>query len=300
LSSENDSLDRLALGKIVGVPIVAAERCAWGFENRTDIVTLEAGRRLVVQRITNRSLARQKVRLARMLPDRLAAVGVRAPRVIMADAEADPPYIVREYLAGAPGSTLMDSDGDAIRLAVEMGAILRRLASVPTAGAALHTGWSDPARIARQASRQLERCSALFDAATSRALTTTITAVAAHFAGQPGQFAHGDFCPINTLVEGGRVVALLDLEFARIADPLFDAAWWGWVVRFHHPERWVAAWPQFLDAAGIAADAATLARIGILQRLRCLEVLDYTRTFDPERTALWLRHLSATLGWEEG
>jgi len=297
LSSENDSADRLALGLIVGAPIVAVERCAWGFENRTDIVTLHDGRRLVVQRITNRSLAQQKVRLARLLPDRLASVGVRAPRVIAADAAADPPYVVREYLAGAPGSTLMDSDADALRLAVEMGAILRRLASVPTAGVALHTGWSDPARMAHQAARQLERCHTLFDAATSRTLTTIIASVATHFAGRPRQFAHGDFCPINTLVEDDHVVALLDLEFARIADPLFDAAWWGWVVRYHHPARWAVAWPRFLDAAGIAADAATLERIGILQRLRCLEALDYSRMIDPERAALWLRHLSATLAW---
>lgn len=297
MSSENDSADRLALGAIVGAPIAAVEHCAWGFENRTDIVTLHHGRRLVVQRITNRSLAQQKVRLARLLPERLTAVGVRAPRVIAADAAADPPYVVREYLAGVPGSTQMDSDADALKLAVEMGAILRRLASVPTAGVALHTGWSDPARMAQQASRQLERCHTLFDMATSRTLTAIIDSVATHFAGRPRQFAHGDFCPINTLVEDGHVVALLDLEFARLADPLFDAAWWGWVVRYHHPARWVVAWPRFLDAAGIVADAATLERIGILQRLRCLEALDYSRMVDPARATLWLRHLSATLAW---
>ena len=76
-------------------------------------------------------------------------------------------------------------------------------------------------------------------------------------------------------VFGGQwsVVGLLDLEFARIADPLFDAAWWGWVVRYHHPERWVHAWPQLLVAAGIADDEETTARIRVIQRLRCLEMI---------------------------
>ena len=69
------------------------------------------------------------------------------------------------------------------------------------------------------------------------------------------------------------MVGLLDLEFARIADPLFDAAWWGWVVRYHHPARWLHAWPQLLAAAGIADDKETAARIRVIQRLRCLEMI---------------------------
>jgi hypothetical protein len=94
------------------------------------------------------------------------------------------------------------------------------------------------------------------------------------------------------------VVGLLELEFARIADPQFDAAWWGWVVRYHHAERWVHAWPQLLAAAGIVDDAATAARIRVLQRLRCLEMIDYcaaTRTRDVAQ--MWVERLGTTLGW---
>jgi len=298
MPTDPDAKELRALSTIVGAPVVAAERSAWGFENRTDIVTLADGRRLVVQRITKPSLARQKLRLARTLPDRLAAAGLRIPRVLAADATADPPYAVREYLPGAPGSTLMGSDDGAILLAAEMGAILRRLALVPTEGARLHSGWADPARLARQARRWLDRCRALLGEAEYQALAATIAEVPARFAGRPAQFAHGDFCPVNALVEGGRVVALLDVEFARVADPLFDAAWWGWVVRAHHPARWIAAWPRFLERAGIPADADTLHRIGILQRLRCLELLDDTITVDPARTALWQRRLIETMGWD--
>jgi aminoglycoside phosphotransferase (APT) family kinase protein len=103
----------------------------------------------------------------------------------------------------------------------------------------------------------------------------------------------------QTASQAPRVVALLDLEFARVADPLFDAAWWGWVVRFHHPPRWVAAYPHLLAAAGIADDAANRARIGILQRLRCLEAIDFQlRTGRPDAAAMWADRLRTTLAWE--
>ena len=130
------------------------------------------------------------------------------------------------------------------------------------------------------------------------------------FAGRAACFAHGDFCPVNVLLEAGDwglearqapplVVGLLDLEFARVADPLFDVAWWGWVVRFHHPERWVHAFPRLLQAAGIPDDPETRGRIGVLQRLRCLEVVDYhQRTGRAETAAMWAERLHATLAWE--
>src|SRR5436309_12075505 len=100
----DDRTDIEALTAIVGAPVVAAEPCGWGFENRTAIVTLEDGRRLVVQRINSRARAGHKLHLARVLPDRLAAVGVRVPRLLSADPAADPPYAVREYLSGQPGA----------------------------------------------------------------------------------------------------------------------------------------------------------------------------------------------------
>lgn len=121
-------------------------------------------------------------------------------------------------------------------------------------------------------------------------------------------FAHGDFCPVNALIEPTQndtaehaevaVVGLLDFEFSRIADPLFDAAWWGWVVRYHHFERWVAAWPQLLAVAGIALDDATRARVRALQRLRCLEMIDI-HAHQPEAAAMWVERLAATLGWDD-
>jgi aminoglycoside phosphotransferase (APT) family kinase protein len=312
----DDRTDIEQLSAIVGAPIIAAEPCGWGFENRTAIVTLEDGRRLVVQRINSRALASHKLHLAHVLPDRLAAAGLRVPHLLAADAAADPPYGVREYLPGAPGASMMGTVEGAVQVARAMGALLPLLALVETDGAGLNDTWASPASLACQAHQQLERCRPLLDDPTSAALEAAIAELAARFAGRPAGFAHGDFCPVNVLLADDRrpttddrqsvpavvngqrsVVGLLDLEFARIADPLFDVAWWSWVVRYHHPARWVHAWPHLL-AAGIADDEATRARIRVIQRLRCLEMIDYcatTRTRDVAQ--MWVERLAATLAW---
>jgi len=324
MNDESNEIEQL--GALVGAPIVAFEPCKWGFENRTVIVTVEDGGRLVVQRINSRTLAGHKLHLARVLPERLAAVGLRAPRLLSADAAADPPYAVREYLPGDPGASLMGTVEGAIQVARAMGALLPQLALVNTADVGLSDAWASPANLAHHARQQLARCLPLLDAATGSALEATIAEVATRFIERQAAFAHGDFCPVNVLLgtgDGGlgtasadsasslllptpnsqlptrEAVALLDLEFARIADRLFDAAWWGWVVRYHHPARWLHAWPQLLAAARIPDDAATAARIRVIQRLRCLEMIDYcatTRTRDVAQ--MWVARLAATLAWD--
>ena len=79
----------------------------------------------------------------------------------------------------------------------------------------------------------------------------------------------------------------------------FDAAWWGWVVRYHHAERWLHAWPRLLAAASIPNNAETAARIRVIQRLRCLEMIDYCATTRTRDVAdMWAGRLATTLGWE--
>jgi aminoglycoside phosphotransferase (APT) family kinase protein len=304
------------LSAIVGAPVLAAERCGWGFENHTEIATLADGRRLVVQRIVSRVMAGHKLQLADTLPGRLAAVGIRAPRQIAANADADPPYAVREYLPGEAGATRMGTIDGATQIARAMGALLPRLAAVDTAGMVLDSSWANPIGLAEQSRRRIARCRALLDIPVVAALEATIAELPAHFADRPAVFAHGDFCPVNVLIQHSNVqtlrqaqgklfersnvevVGVLDLEYARIADPLFDAAWWGWVVRYHHPERWVVAWPHLLAAAGIAPSAATTARMHALQRLRCLEMADYhAHEGTPESAAMWIERLGVTVGW---
>ncbi len=109
-------------------------------------------------------------------------------------------------------------------------------------------------------------------------------------------FAHGDFAPINVLVDNdGEIVALLDLEHAGSGAPGLDAAWWSWVVRHHHPDAWTAAWPTFLVAAGLSSDEATRERLHRLALQQLTERLDQA-TDEPARER-WRERLAIAATW---
>jgi aminoglycoside phosphotransferase (APT) family kinase protein len=327
--------DTLAeLSALVGAPVVADERAAWGFANRTELVTLADGRRLVVQRITRRFFAPYRLALARTVPPALRALGISAPLLLAADAQHDPPYVVREFLPGTPTNALLDSDENATRLAGTMGALLPRLATIDITTLPLATTWAEPHTLASDMQRRLQACAPLLASNAHRILAALLAQLPALFANRPAVFAHGDFCPVNALLlddrrpttddgrqttdDGRRTtddgrqrtnnneaavggpsssVGLLDFDEARMADALFDAAWWGWVVRYHHPERWHVAWPQFLLAASIPADTPTLERIRALQLLRLLEALDDARAHEPATALWWAERLHTTASW---
>jgi aminoglycoside phosphotransferase (APT) family kinase protein len=288
---------------LLGSPVVAAAPARWGFTNRTTLATLADGRRVAVQRLADRAAARRRLRLGAPLAARLAAAGVPAAALLGGDAAATPPYVVHAAVAGENGAEWLAGDRGAVRLARLMGALVARLAAVDARGLRLPAAWSDPGRLARASRGRLARVAPRLDAATVRALRAAIAGLEPLFAGRRPAFAHGDFAPVNVLVarradgRGWTVAALLDLEWARLADPLLDVAWWGWVVRFHHPGRWPVVWPAFLAAAGAAGEAerepaAFAARVRTLQLLRLLELAERSRA-----GADWIVRLAATAGW---
>ena len=61
-------------------------------------------------------------------------------------------------------------------------------------------------------------------------LTGQLTRVPGLFQSRPVVLAHGDFSPVNVLSYGTSLTGLIDLESVRLADPLFDVAWWEWSV----------------------------------------------------------------------
>jgi aminoglycoside phosphotransferase (APT) family kinase protein len=148
-----------------------------------------------------------------------------------------------------------------------MGELLAAFRRLPAAGLELDRRWADPGRLAASA------------AGWARQLSITnagpcLDAVPGLFAGRPVVLAHGDFAPVNVLTDGQMVTGLLDFEAVRLADPLFDAAWWAWSVSFSSPDVLQQAWPAFLDGAGIdAAEPGLADRVRALQVLRMLEQL---------------------------
>ena len=87
------------------------------------------------------------------------------------------------------------------------------------------------------------------------------------------------------------MAAVLDLDRARLAHPLYVAAWFAWVVSFHHRDVAGAAWSAYAQAAGLGATSpAVLAWLWPLQLLdRLAEAPDAA-----ERT-LWAGRLAAGL-----
>ena len=190
----------------------------------------------------------------------------------------------------------MNDDDGAVLLGRRMGELAAGLRRVPTRGLRLSTLWGDPERLAAAAHRWLADGRAALGAAGAAAMERLLDRVPAELGDAPPVFAHGDFAPVNVLVRDGAVVALLDFERARTAHPLFDAAWWRWIVRHHHPERWEAAGPAFFGAAGLDLDAGTVARLDLLAALQLMEQLHDTPRGQVATRAEWAARLAAELG----
>ena len=77
----------------------------------------------------------------------------------------------------------------------------------------------------------------------------------------------------------------------------FDAAWWGWVVRYHHPAVWSAIWPTFLAAAGLPTGGAESTAIRALQLLQVLELAAEAGANAAQRET-WLERLAVISGWD--
>jgi aminoglycoside phosphotransferase (APT) family kinase protein len=93
-------------------------------------------------------------------------------------------------------------------------------------------------------------------------------------AGRPVVLSHGDFAPVNVLIEGSSISGLIDFESTRWADPLFDVAWWHWAVSFAAPSALERGWIPLLEGAGIDPhEPGPGERLRALQVLRMLELL---------------------------
>ena len=280
------------LEAIVGAPIVEDARAPWGFENDTHLVTTADGRRLAVQRLHDRARARTRLQVV-TIEDRLRAAGIPVPVFVAGhagqpadDETATEPHFVTIQVDGSPGNTLFDDPTDAHVLATAMGRLHRSLVAVDidlATDAELDDTWVDAGALARATRGWMADAASWLDDATRLAVERLADQLPEVLTGEAGVLAHGDFVPVNVLVRDRTIVALLDWEDARIADPIFDVAWWLWVVHHHHPDVHRRIAGTFRDAAGVASDKPTATRMELLVTLRHLEILARSRRADPER-----------------
>ncbi len=168
-------------------------------------------------------------------------------------------------------------------LARLMGQLLQRFRTLPSDGLALDDTWADPERLAERARPWARAAGGGGD---------VLDGLPTLFAGRTAVLAHGDFVPANVLTDGTRVTALLGFASTRLADPLFDVAWWHWSVGLAPPRALEAGWPAFLGGLWMRPDEPLLmARVRALQVVRALELLAGPDPLDGDVAALVRRRL---------
>src|SRR5438093_6518011 len=227
--------------------IAAASRLGWGFRNESWRVDLVDGRRMGVTRFADPSAAPAIGRRTTELGPRMRAAGIPVPETVDLPG-LEEPLLATQFVDGVVGAELLDLSPE--RVGLVMGAAWRILATLDTEGLDLPTGWACTQGLAA-ADRQgdLGRALDRLDQAQRPRATEALDRARELLAGRRTGFVHGDFAPVNVIVRNDHLAALVDLELAGRADPLFDAAWFRWFVGYHYPAAEATAWAAFRSAA---------------------------------------------------
>jgi aminoglycoside phosphotransferase (APT) family kinase protein len=263
---------------LLGSRVVAVEDLTrpWSIGVRTLLVTLGDGRRVVHQAGTATAAGRagidRRIRLTRAL--RAAAPGLPVPEVLDGVASTEHPWLVTAYITGVTGDAVLSTPGGAARLGAMAGGVATALAVVPRAriGRGGSGSWAAPGPLRAAAARWLHEAEDSLGPGHVEPAGAVVDRVPALFV-VPPVLAHGDLAPVNLVVDGDRLAVLLDLERLRVAPVGFDAAWFGLLVRHHHPARWPDARLPLLTAAGLRDDRVTALALDDLAVLACLEML---------------------------
>jgi aminoglycoside phosphotransferase (APT) family kinase protein len=233
-----------------------------------------------------------------------AGIPTPAPtRVIHVD---DPigAWTVSPWCDGTSGASLVGDLVEGPGLAATMGALSARISTLASVDAlsghgrsaalSLDRTWASPSNLTATATRWVGVVRDTLDPQTRRILTASID-VTSSGSQWGATVVHGDLVPINVIVTPDREMVVIDLEHMAVGPPSLDPAWWSWVVRFHHPDAWLATWPTFLAATGLTGPDAGDETLTAIGRIRALQ-----RTIEAPRgsaRALWLERLAATAGW---
>jgi aminoglycoside phosphotransferase (APT) family kinase protein len=216
-----DSREPERLERALGRAMAAVSPAAWGFTNRTEIVTLDNGDQVVVQSYRRRADAAYRLAEMRRLHKPATEAGIPLPEVRAADLDDEPPWVIYHLLPGVPNpeaGELRPGGARFSQIARTIGQLLAAFRGLPPAGLGLDDPWADPIRLAASAAGWATRLGAT-DA------LGILDAVPELFAGRPAVLTHGDFAPVNVLTDGATITGLLDFEAVLLADPLFDPAW---------------------------------------------------------------------------
>jgi aminoglycoside phosphotransferase (APT) family kinase protein len=268
-----------------GGPKARAEGGAGRFVVQWSVTARASDRRAMGRRMR---IGRDLARLAPRLP---------VPEILGGDISGPAPFVVSRFVPGISARELLGDEAGAAIVGTAVGRVQREIDTIPTARLRLSRTWADPDHLAAAARRWLAEAGPSMSTAEAQGVRDTIDLLPDAFARVRPVFAHGDLAPVNVLIRDGAVVALLDFERARLAHPLFDAAWWSWILRYHHATLWRAAGGAYLSAAGIDQNPRTLAQLKMLAVLQCLEMAASTPRRAPDTRREWVSRVAQILEW---
>lgn len=274
--------------------IVSAVRAPWGFTHETWIVTRGGGPAVAVQRRRDRSDPTRP--RARAVREALRAAGLPVPEPSSAPPDGAHAVVVLPLMFGAPAAALLGGAGGAEEAGVLCGSVAAQLAGIACDGLGLPRTWASGGRLGAAGRTWVSRCAGSLHARSLRTIDTVLETAAAEADLASGRLVHGDLAPVNILVQHGRVSAILDLDRARVAHPLFDAAWFMWVVTHHHPQVAEAAWRGYARGARLSLQVPTA--FAWLQPLQLLERAATARSRSERDT--WAARLEAGLDGRVG
>ena len=97
-----EASERELIERALARPVSDETRATWGFTNRTDIITLDNGQRVVLQLYRRREDAEYRLRVMRGLQAPAAQAGIPLPRVRDYNLHGDPAWVIYDDLPGVP------------------------------------------------------------------------------------------------------------------------------------------------------------------------------------------------------
>ena len=267
-----------------------------GFTNESWVVTTRAGRRLVLTRMADPDAASALLDRAPAVIARLARAGIDSP-VPIADRSNRARHVVTSALvAGTSGMDLMGDDADGAAVGRIAGTTWRALGTVAPSGLGLDDLWARPADLTAAARSWLELVVRSLGRDGTRRVDERLAELPMLLSDRRPGFVHGDLVPANLLIADGALAALLDLEAVRIGERLLDAAWFRWIVRYHHPATEPTIWSGFVASSRLDTDTDGIAALlEILPVVRILEILAWPALGAGARSR-WIEQLRACVG----
>lgn len=270
-----------------GNAIVAARPARWGFRHETWIVEETDGRAFVVQRRVDGSDPTSPN--ARAVRDLVRAAGLPVPEPARVVVVADEVVVVMPLVDGVVAAELLGTDRGAEIVGRACGEIGTRLGAMNPTGVPLPRMWAsgDSLRVATHA--RIDRLPSALPTETRRRLLIALDRAAREVDAVKPRLVHGDLVPVNVLVRDDRLAAVLDLDRVQLAHPLYDAAWFAWVVSFYHADVADVACNAYARAAGVAV--RPFAAMAWMWPLQLLDRLAEAQ--DAHERAVWAARLAA-------